>query len=80
MSFAFDDVDFVNLTADVLAGKVSVGEAAFRPNGEHLIPVLRLAFLADVWIFGTDARPLRLVILLVHWRRECSSRCLRDGT
>lgn len=66
MSFAYDDVDFVNLTADVLAGKVSVTQAAFRPNGEHLIPVLRLAFVADIWLFGVDARPLRLVIFLAH--------------
>src|SRR5262249_540782 len=66
MSYAYDDVDFLNLSADVLAGKRSLSSLTFFPNGEHLIPVLRLAFHGSVWLFGTDARPFRAVVLLAH--------------
>jgi hypothetical protein len=66
MSFAYDDVDFVNSTADVFAGKASLIRTVLSPNGEHLIPVLRLAFYADLWLFGADARPLRLLIFFAH--------------
>jgi hypothetical protein len=66
MSFAYDDIDFVNSSADVFAGKASLLRTVFSPNGEHLIPILRLAFLADLRLFGADARPLRLVIFLAH--------------
>lgn len=66
MSFAYDDVDFVNASADVFAGKASLVRTVFLPNGEHLIPILRLTFLADLRLFGADARPLRLFVFLSH--------------
>jgi hypothetical protein len=66
LPFAYDDVDLLNQSADVLSGRSSWLELLARPHGDHLIPVLRLLFLAQASLFGVDATPLRLLFLAAH--------------
>jgi hypothetical protein len=41
VSFAYDDVDYLNHASDVLAGRAPFWDVLFRPQGEHFVPVLR---------------------------------------
>lgn len=65
-AYAYDDLDCLNLAADVLAGKEGYWQAAFRPHNEHLMPFLRMAFHASAAWFGIDATPFRLAIFAAH--------------
>ncbi|MEO8587297.1 MAG: hypothetical protein ABI584_14125 [Acidobacteriota bacterium] len=65
-SFAYDDVDYLNHAADVLAGRAPFWGVLFRPQGEHFVPVLRLLLTASAALFGTNATPLRLLIFASH--------------
>jgi hypothetical protein len=65
-SFAYDDVDYLNHAADVLAGRAPFWGVLFRPQGEHFVPVLRLLLTASATLFGTDATPLRLLVFASH--------------
>ena len=65
-SFAYDDIDYLNHAADVLAGRAPFWSVLFRPQGEHFVPVLRLLLTASVSLFGTDATPLRLLVFASH--------------
>jgi hypothetical protein len=65
-SYAYDDMDLLNLTADVLSGHRGFWELVFRPHNEHLIPLVRIVFLASAALFGYDAFPFRLLVLLAH--------------
>ncbi|HEX5719792.1 MAG TPA: hypothetical protein VF179_26795 [Thermoanaerobaculia bacterium] len=65
-AYAYDDLDCLNLAADVLAGKVGYWEAVFRPHNEHFLPLMRVAFHASAAWFGTDPVPFRLAIFGAH--------------
>lgn len=66
LPFAYDDLDCLNLAADVMAGKVGYWQVAFRPHNEHLMPLLRMAFHASAAWFGIDATPFRLAVFAAH--------------
>jgi hypothetical protein len=65
-SFVYDDMDHLNLIGDALAGKTGYWHTVFTPHLEHLVPLLVMAFHASVRLFGVEALPLRLLILLAH--------------
>lgn len=65
-SYAYDDIDYLNHAADVLAGRAPFWGALFRPQGEHFVPVLRLLLTASASFFGTNATPLRLLVFASH--------------
>jgi hypothetical protein len=65
-SYAFDDMDYLNLAADVLAGRRSYLSVVLRPHLEHFVPLLRVAFHASAALFGVDALAFRLSTLLAH--------------
>ena len=65
-SYAYDDIDYLNHAADVLAGRAPFWDVLFRPQGEHFVPVLRLLLTASATLFGTDATPLRLLVFASH--------------
>jgi hypothetical protein len=65
-SWAYDDMDYLNAAADVLAGKTGYWETVFRPHLEHLVPVVRMAFHASLALFGVEALPFRLANFLAH--------------
>src|SRR6266508_179183 len=65
-SYAYDDVDYLNQAADVLAGRAPFWGVLFRPQGEHFVPVLRLLLTASATLFGTNAPPLRLLVFASH--------------
>ena len=65
-SYAYDDVDYLNQAADVLAGRAPFWRVLFRPQGEHFVPVLRLLLTASASLFGTNATPLRLLVFAAH--------------
>ena len=64
--YAYDDIDYLNHAADVLAGRASFWGVPFRPQGEHFVPVLRLLLTASARLFGTNATPLRLLVFASH--------------
>lgn len=66
LAYAYDDLDCLNVAADVLAGKAGFWQTALRPHNEHLIPLFRGMFLASAAWFGIDATPFRLAILGAH--------------
>src|SRR6185295_3937648 len=66
LPFAYDDLDCLNLAADVMAGKAGFWAVAFRPHNEHLMPLLRMAFHASAAWFGIDATPFRLAVFGAH--------------
>jgi hypothetical protein len=65
-AFAYDDIDYLNHAADVLAGRAPFWGVLFRPQGEHFVPVLRLLLTASGSLFGTNATPLRLLVFSSH--------------
>lgn len=65
-AYAYDDLDCLNLAADVLAGKASYWEAVLRPHNEHFLPLLRVAFHASASWFGINPTPFRLVVFVAH--------------
>ncbi len=64
--YAYDDIDYLNHAADVLAGRAGFWTVLFRPQGEHFVPVLRLLLTASATLFGTNATPLRLLVFASH--------------
>jgi hypothetical protein len=65
-SFAYDDMDHLNLVADALAGKTGFWATLFTPHLEHVLPMLDLAFYTSLALFGAKALPLRLLIFAAH--------------
>jgi hypothetical protein len=66
LAYAYDDLDCLNLAADVLAGKASWWEAAIRPHNEHVMPLMRVAYHASAAWFGINATPFRLAVFGAH--------------
>jgi len=65
-SWAYDDMDYLNFAAQVLAGREGYWSAVFRPHLEHLVPLVRIAFHANLALFGVWALPFRLLVFLAH--------------
>lgn len=65
-SYSYDDIDHLNAAADVLSGRAAYWPFIFRPHLEHLVPMVRVAFHASARLFGTEAFPFRLLVLLAH--------------
>ncbi|MEA2162310.1 MAG: hypothetical protein QOK37_437 [Thermoanaerobaculia bacterium] len=72
-AFALDDIEFINVTAAVLAGKRSLWSALLLPHDEHVAPLLRLLFLLYLKLFGLNATLWRVTTALVH---ACSAVCI----
>ncbi|HEX9671079.1 MAG TPA: hypothetical protein VGC93_16550, partial [Thermoanaerobaculia bacterium] len=51
-SWAYDDVDYINQTADYLAGEHGLAATLFRPQGEHIVAGFRLLLLGSLRLFG----------------------------
>jgi hypothetical protein len=65
-SYAYDDMDHLTAAADVLSGRAAYWPFVFRPHLEHLVPMVRVAFHVSARLFGTEAFPFRLLLLLAH--------------
>jgi hypothetical protein len=65
-SYAYDDMDYLNFAAAVLAGRQGFWSAVFHPHLEHLVPLVRIAFQASAALFGVWALPFRLVVFAAH--------------
>src|SRR5580693_2813882 len=65
-SWAYDDMDYLNFAAAVLAGRQGYWSAVFHPHLEHLVPLVRMAFHASAALFGAWALPFRLAVFLAH--------------
>src|SRR5450759_4688849 len=65
-SFAYDDIDQLNSSADLLAGRVPFWQTLLTSHNGHLLPIFRLAMTASAALFGTNAMPLRILILAAH--------------
>ncbi|HSB63866.1 MAG TPA: hypothetical protein VLJ18_06850, partial [Thermoanaerobaculia bacterium] len=65
-SYAHDDMDFLNLAADLLSGRAPFWSVLFRPQGDHFVPVMRFLLTASAALFGTNATPLRLLVFAAH--------------
>jgi len=70
-AYAYDDLDCLNLAADVLAGKASYWQLVLRPHNEHLLPLMRMAFYASAAWFGINATPFRLAVFGAHLLTAC---------
>lgn len=65
-SWAYDDMDYINQAADAMAGERGFFEVLFRPQGEHIVAGFRLILYASLKLFGIEALPYRLLVLLAH--------------
>jgi hypothetical protein len=65
-AWAYDDMDYLNYAARVLAGGDGYWTSVFHPHLEHLAPLVRIAFHASVARFGVWALPFRLLVFLAH--------------
>src|ERR1700730_4283041 len=65
-SYAYDDMDYLNFAAAVLAGRQGYWSAVFHPHLEHLVPLVRIAFHASAALFGVWALPFRVVVFAAH--------------
>jgi hypothetical protein len=70
-SWAFDDMDYLNYAAQVLAGREGYWSSVFHPHLEHLVPLVRIAFHASLALFGVWALPFRLAAFLAHAGAAC---------
>jgi len=65
-AWAYDDMDYLNVAARVLAGRQGYWSAVFHPHLEHLVPLVRIAFHASLALFGAWALPFRLLVFFAH--------------
>jgi len=65
-SWGFDDTEYINVSANVLAGKLSLTSALLLPHDEHVVPAFRILFLAYLKLFGLKAVVWRVMTALVH--------------
>jgi hypothetical protein len=66
LSWAYDDIDYINQAADTLAGQRSLVATLLRPQGEHIVSGFRLVLFASLELFGAAATPFRVFVLLTH--------------
>src|SRR6185369_590365 len=66
LSWAYDDIDYINQAADALAGQRGIVATLMRPQGEHVVAGFRLSLFASLELFGAAATPFRVFVLLAH--------------
>ncbi|HVS00716.1 MAG TPA: hypothetical protein VMW27_29115 [Thermoanaerobaculia bacterium] len=66
VSWAYDDIDYINHAISVMSGDWGFWETLIRPQGEHVVAGFRLALYAHLKMFGIDPRPFRALVLLMH--------------
>src|SRR5829696_9235734 len=65
-SWGYDDIDYINQAADTMAGERGFVSLLLRPQGEHIVAGFRLVLHASLKLFGIDAFPFRLFVLMTH--------------
>lgn len=65
-SWAYDDIDYINLCARMLSGEIGVWRAIFYPHGEHLVAGFQALFFAYLRVVGIDAFGWRVGVAIVH--------------
>lgn len=65
LSYAVDDIDFLNGAADFLSGRAGLS-SMFAPQNEHFLPSLRLLFSGYCHFFGTNFLFWRLFVFGSH--------------
>src|SRR4051812_38131790 len=66
LSWAYDDIDYINQAADALAGQRGFFATLLRPQGEHVVAGFRLVLFASLKLFGAAAPPFRVFVLCTH--------------
>jgi hypothetical protein len=66
ISWAYDDLDYLNVAALMLSGQLGFLRGLFQPQGEHVTAGLRLVLLPYLDIVGINAMPFRVFIAIVH--------------
>lgn len=71
-AWAFDDIEYINVSASVLAGERSLWSAVLLAHDEHVVPLFRLLFFVYLKLFGLNAVFWRVTTALVHaWSGVC---------
>jgi hypothetical protein len=65
-SWAYDDISYINTSANVLAGRLSLTSALLLAHNEHVVPAFRLLFLVYLKLFGLNVVVWRVMTALVH--------------
>jgi len=66
LSFAYDDVDYLNVGAAALSGETGMWAALFHPHAEHLVVGFQALFFPYLRFFGVDAMAWRAGVAVVH--------------
>jgi hypothetical protein len=71
-AWAFDDIEYINVSASVLAGQRSLWPAILLAHDEHVVPLFRLIFFIYLKVFGLNVVLWRVTTALVHaWSAVC---------
>jgi hypothetical protein len=71
-AWAFDDIEYINVSASVLAGERSLWSAILLAHDEHVVPLFRLLFFVYLKVFGLNVVLWRVTTALVHaWSAVC---------
>ncbi|HEV7765423.1 MAG TPA: hypothetical protein VGQ76_10505 [Thermoanaerobaculia bacterium] len=66
ITWAYDDVDYINVASRMLSGELPFWRGVFEPQGEHITAGLRLTLFSYLGIIGIDAFAFRVFIAIVH--------------
>jgi hypothetical protein len=66
LSYALDDMDQLAALAAMRSGHMPFYLFLALPHNEHLLPLVRLLFLAATWVSGIDAWAARIAVMLIH--------------
>lgn len=64
--YAFDDLDHLHAVTTFRTGQISFWTWFLHNHNEHIVPSLRLYFLAGTWMGGLNAFPLHIMIFLTY--------------
>lgn len=71
-AWAFDDIEYINVSASVMAGERSLWSAILLAHDEHVVPLYRLLFFVYLKAFGLNSVLWRVTTALVHaWSAVC---------
>src|SRR4051794_12851885 len=65
-AWALDDIEYINVSASVLAGERSLWSAILLAHDEHVVPLFRLIFYGYLKLFGMNVTLWRVTTALVH--------------
>jgi hypothetical protein len=66
LSWAYDDIDFLNEAAVFFTDDAGPLHGLLAPHAEHILAGFRVVFHACLELFGLDATPYRVVVLVAH--------------